>query len=91
MSEKKFNFLTVIVIVCVLFLVIYLRSFAGNSTAREYLKEHGYQEVEVSAGNFFGCSKDEFGTTFSALDKSGTPVSGQVCTSLFLKPAIRLD
>lgn len=91
MSKDKFNWLTVTVIVCCFLIAIYLRFFAGNNTAKEYLKAHGYQEVVVSAGSFWGCSKNEFGTTFGAVDKSGEHVSGQVCTSLFLKPAIRLD
>lgn len=91
MSKDKFNWLTLIVIACCFGLAGYFRFFAGNDTAKEYLKDHGYQKVVVSAGSFWGCSKNEFGTTFSAVDKSGSHVSGQVCTSLFLKPAIRLD
>jgi hypothetical protein len=67
--------------VCVVLLAISLVACgADEQQIRRFLEHEGYREIVLTGSEFVGCHRDEFQATgFTALNATGTRVSGVVC------------
>lgn len=73
--------------------VVALAGCSQPEHAVKTLEAQGYTDVRTDGFAWFACSEDDtWQTKFYAKSSNGTPISGAVCTGLFLKGStIRLD
>lgn len=66
--------------------VIGLAGCTDADNAHRILENSGYDNVQITGYNWFGCSEDDFQHTgFTATGPTGKPVSGTVCSGIFFK------
>lgn len=72
---------------------LFLSACTQPNDATRVLENSGYSNVKIEGYAWFACSDDDaFSTKFSATGPTGRPVSGAVCSGLFMKNStIRLD
>lgn len=62
---------------------IFLVGCTTDSERIDALKSYGFTDIQLTGYEFFGCSKEETGTSFIAKNSNERKVSGIVCCGNF--------
>lgn len=66
--------------------VVALSGCTDAENANRILENNGYENIQITGYNWFGCSEDDFQHTgFTATGPTGKPVNGTVCSGIFFK------
>lgn len=95
MSNQKSTFKNLIEIfrvigaVVILTLAIVAIAERGHDNAVELLQREGYTNIDAGYIGFIGCTKDEhMNIPFTAINKNGAVVEGNVCGGVFFTGSI---
>ncbi|ABX11030.1 gp39.1 hypothetical protein [Escherichia phage JS98] len=79
--------------IAALVLAVSLVGCTDADNATRVLDANGYEQIQITGYNLFGCSEDDFQRTgFIAVGPTGKRVEGTVCSGLFFKKStIRFD
>ncbi len=72
--------------IAALVLAVSLTGCTDADNAVRVLDANGYEQIQITGYNWFGCSKDDFQHTgFTAVGSTGKKVEGTVCSGLLFK------
>ena len=72
--------------IAALVLAVSLAGCTDADNAVRVLDANGYEQIQITGYNWFGCSKDDFQHTgFTAVGPTGKKVEGTVCSGLLFK------
>lgn len=81
-----------LILVTAMIATVVLSGCTRPGQAREVLSAQGYENIEVTGWDMFGCGEDDtFQTGFQADGPNGQRVDGVVCSGIFKGATVRVN